>query len=220
LTVAVAVFEAGVAPKVRVDEDSPLPSVEFEELDRLPPPAVTAQSTVKPGTGFELESLTTATKELTAVPTTPDCSSPDETVMLAGAPGLPVALKFVVIAVPFTVALTVFAPAVVPVVRVDDAIPDAFVELDAAERFPPPPVTAQSIVTEGTTLLFESLTTTVKGLVRALPAVAIWALPAETAMEEGAPGAPVALKFVEKAVPSTVAMTVLAPTVMPVVRLI
>lgn len=59
-TLAVTVLVAATVPSVRVLLDRPLEFVELEELEREPPPAVTAQLTVAPETEFPLESLTTA----------------------------------------------------------------------------------------------------------------------------------------------------------------
>ena len=86
-------------------------------------------------------------------------------------PGVPVAEKFTLRAVPCTVAVTVVAPAVVPSVRVVEERPLALVAFEAEERVPA--LVLQSTVALGTTLLWVSLTMATQALERAEPTVPV-----------------------------------------------
>ena len=86
---------------------------------------------------------------------------------------------------PVTVAVTVFVPALDPSVRVTVALPLAFVLLVAADRLPPPAVTAHATLTpdRAAELLFKTVTSNaVESVALKAP---VWLLPAETAMLAG-----------------------------------
>jgi hypothetical protein len=84
--------------------------------------------------------------------------------MVAGAPGLPVALKVRVKEVPSTSAPTTLEPAADPRVRVELAIPEALVEEELDERVPVPELRVQLMRAEGMGLFKASLTSTLKGV--------------------------------------------------------
>ena len=87
-----------------------------------------------------------------------------------------------------------------------------------AERDPPPEATAQSTDTAETTFPLESLTTAVKGLERAEPAVPVWLLPEETANWLAVPAVPVAVDVTDVAVPWIVAVAEFEPATIPRVK--
>jgi hypothetical protein len=133
-------------PKVRVEEAWPLPLVVVVVADSEPEPVATAQSICWPETTFPFESLATATKALeSAPPATPLWLLPETTEMTVAAPGFPVAVKVTFVPVPWIVAVTEFAPARVPKVRMEEARPLASVVEEATESEPPPEAIDQSI---------------------------------------------------------------------------
>jgi hypothetical protein len=74
---------------------------------------------VTPETTLEFESFTTATSdEETAEPAIAVCPLPDKTAILAAAPAIVVSVKVAGVEIPETDAVTVFVPAVIPVVKV------------------------------------------------------------------------------------------------------
>jgi hypothetical protein len=90
---------------------------------------------------------------------------------------------------PDTVAVSVFVPAVVPRVQeVTAAIPEEFVDtVVEGRRDPPPDATAKVTAVPDTGLPPESVTMTDGAIATAEPAVAVWLLPAFTAMVVAAP---------------------------------
>ena len=113
------------------------------------------------------------------------------------------------------VAVRELAPAAVPSVQeVAAAMPEAFVATAPAGSTDPPPVaTAKVTATPETGLLLTSRTSTAGGVATAVPAVAVWAFPALTAIWVGAPA--VSAMDVEVAVerPVELKLSVRAPTV-------
>ena len=80
---------------------------------------------------------------------------------------------------PVIVAVSVFAPAVVPSVQLPTvAIPDAFVVATAPVSSPPPDATANVTDTPSTGLSFASRTSTLGAVATAAPATAVWLFPA------------------------------------------
>ncbi len=151
------------------------------QLEVDPAPTVTAQVTATPEMGLELESLTTATRDDdTAEPTVADWPLPETTEILAAAPTVPAAVKVAGVATPVAVAVTVFVPAIVPVVKLHCACPDPFVVVVQLEVDPPPPVTAHVTVTPERGVEFESFTTAMSGEETTDPAVAVCPLPDKT----------------------------------------
>ena len=113
---------------------------------------------------------------------------------LPAAPAVPVAVKVTGLpAMPpgAAVAVREFAPAVVPRVHeVAVAMPEASVATGVlGNTEPPPEATAKVTATPGTGLLLTSRTTTEGSTATALPAVAVCAWPALTAIWVGAPAA-------------------------------
>lgn len=173
LAVAVTVFVPTVVPKVKVQRTCPLASEVVVHALTAPPPAVTAQVTVFPETTFKFTSFTTATKlPGKGEPAVPLCVLPDTTVILVAVPAVPVSLNVAGVATPVAVAVIVFTPAVVPVVKVHCTSPLASDVVVQAEVEPPPAVTAQVTVTPEMTFKFESFTTATKFEATAWPATA------------------------------------------------
>jgi hypothetical protein len=109
---------------------------------------------------------------------------------LVTAPTVPVAAKVTGEPVsPDTVAVSVFDPAVVPRVHeVTAAMPEEFVDtVVVGRRDPPPDATAKVTAVPDTRLPPESVTMTDGAVETADPAVAVWLLPAFTAMVVAAP---------------------------------
>jgi hypothetical protein len=138
---------------------------------------------------------------------------------LLKATAVAVAVKVTSVLVPLIVAVTVFAPTE-PNVRVDDVCPFVLVELDAEDKLPPPPVTAQFTVAPLTGFELESVTKTTNGLVSAEPRVAVCELPETIEMREAEPVVPVSVNVTEVLVPLIVAVAVLAPTAVPNVKVL
>jgi hypothetical protein len=135
----------------------------------LPIPPVTDQDGVT-STMLLLESL--ATDVNTWVLPDITVAEPGVTAMLSTTPAVPVALKVTGEPErPVEVAATVFAPAVVPRVRVEEALPSEPVVVLVTERDPPPEVTAKVTLTPLTALLLASFTITTNGLDSTVPTV-------------------------------------------------
>jgi hypothetical protein len=112
------------------------------------------------------------------------------TANLVTAPTVPVAVKVTGEPVsPDTVAVRVFDPAVVPRVHeVTAAMPEEFVDtVVVGRRDPPPDATAKVTAVPDTGLPPESVTMTDGAVETADPAVALWLLPAFTAIVAAAP---------------------------------
>jgi hypothetical protein len=117
-TLARAEFAPAVAPVVKVHWTCPEPFVDVVQPLSDPPPAVTDQETVTPETALELESFTTAmSAPESGEPAVPVCPLPEDTVMLAAAPAVAVSVNVAGVETPVAVAVTVFVPTVVPVVK-------------------------------------------------------------------------------------------------------
>jgi hypothetical protein len=219
--VALTVLAPADVPSVRVEDALPSDPVVVLVTDREPPPAVTAKATLTPPTALLLASLTITTKGLdSVVPTVALWLFPENRAMLDAEPATLVALKVTgEPESPVEVAVTVLAPADVPSVRVEDALPSEPVVVLVTDREPPPAVTAKATLTPPTALLLASLTITTKGLDSVVPTVALWLFPENRAMLDGDPAVPVALKVTgEPERPVEVAVTVLAPADVPSVR--
>jgi len=122
---------------------------------------------------------------------------------------------------PADVAVTVFAPTVVPNVRTVDALPSAPVEVEVDDKDPPPAVTANVTLAPLTGLLFASLTITTKGLGSVVPTDALCPFPENRDMLVAGPAVPVALKVTgDPESPVDVAVTVFVPDVVPNVRIV
>ena len=99
-------------------------------------------------------------------------------------------------------------------------MPLALVVAAVPVALPPPPVTANVTLMPATGLLLASRMMTLGGTETALPAVALWLLPALTAIELAGPAVPVALKVIGlPARPADVARSVFVPAVVPNVQL-
>ncbi len=129
------------------------------------------------------------------------------TTYLVAAPAKPVAEN--VLVRPLQVAVSVLAPAVVPRVQLPTvAMPEALVVAEAPVTEPPPAVAAKVTVTPGQTLLCESLTITLGAVATAEPTVAVWLLPAFTAIDAGGPATVVTAGLVPVLVDGLVLVTV------------
>ena len=106
------------------------------------------------------------------------------------APAAPVAVKVTGEPVsPGLVAVRVLAPAVVPSVQLPTvAMPEALVVAAAPVTEPPPEATAKVTATPETGLLLASVTSTLGAVATAVPAVAVWPLPADSAIWVAGPG--------------------------------
>jgi hypothetical protein len=118
-------------------------------------------------------------------------------------------------------AVTVFAPAVVPRVRVAEASPVEVVITLVGLSVPPPAVTAKVTVVPETGLPLASVTLTVNGFTSACPALPDWLLPLTIArfVAVGVAVVPVAVNVI--GLPDkepAEAVTVLAPAAPPRVR--
>ena len=81
------------------------------------------------------------------------------------------------------VAVSVMVPTVVPRVQLPQvATPEVLVVAEAVVMVPPPAVTAKVTTTPGQLLLFASLTRTLGAVATAVPTVAVWLLPAYSAI--------------------------------------
>jgi hypothetical protein len=217
-TEAVTVLVPTVVPVVKLHWTCPKPLVVVVQLETAPPPAVTAQVTVTPETTFEFESFTTATKgEESAAPATADCPPPDETEMLAAVPAVAVSVNVAGVEIPETEAVTVFVPAMVPVVNRHWVCPEMFVVVAQLESAPPPAVAAHATVTPETALEFASFTTAMRVPERRDPAVPDCPLPDRTAMLAAAPAVVVSVNVAGVETPATLAVIVFVPTEGPVV---
>src|SRR5206468_6871309 len=139
-----------------------------------------------------------------------------------GPPAVPVAVN--VTGLPVSepeVAVSVFDPAVVPSVQlVTAAIPFAPVVTGAVGfTVPPPDATANVTEAPGTGLSNWSCTMTEGAIATAAPAVAVWLLPALTAICEALAAVPVAVNVTGLPVrPVAVAVSVFVPAVVPTVQ--
>src|SRR5882724_8813533 len=138
-----------------------------------------------------------------------------------GAPAVPVAVKVTGLPLsPGEVAVSVFAPAAVPRVQLPTvAIPLAPVVCVAPVMLPLPAAAANVTETPDTGFPFASRTITEGAVATAVFTVAVWPLPALTAMLPALPAVPVAVNVTGLPVsPGAVALRVFAPAVVPSVQ--
>lgn len=164
---AVTLFAPATAPSVHeVTVAMPLAFVTTDVGDTVPPPLAIANVTVVPLTTLPKASVTfTLGGAATFVLTVADCVVLDCAAMVTATPAVPVALNVTGLPVrPDTVAVTLFAPAVVPTVHeLSVAIPLALVTTLVDEMLPPPLAMANVTVTPLTALLPASVTSTLGG---------------------------------------------------------
>jgi hypothetical protein len=122
---------------------------------------------------------------------------------------------------PEAVAVRALAPAVVPSVQlVTAAIPLPLVVTGlVGTTVPPPLATANVTLSPATGLPCVSVTSTAGATATAVPAVALWPFPALTAIVVAAPAVPVPVNVTGPSAPA-VAVSVLAPAVVPSVQLV
>jgi hypothetical protein len=225
VAVAVSVFAPAVVPNVQlVTVAMPLAfvvTVAGLAGDSVPLPLVIVNTTDAPVTGLPPASVTfTLGAALTAVPIVVDCAVTEFAAMVVGAPTPPVAENVTGLPVsPFTAAVSVLAPAVVPSVQlVSVATPLAFVTTVAGLAglvVPAPPVTVNTMLTPITGVPVASVTFTLGGAATTVPAVADCVTTEFAAIVVGAPATvvtvapPVMVSLVARmiAVPSDTAVT-------------
>src|SRR4051812_5527232 len=128
--------------------------------ESVPAPPVTANPTETPGTPLPAASFTMTTSGFaSAKPAGPLWASPETFARETAVAGLPTALNATGER-PATVAVTPFAPAVDPSVRVVCAVPAALDVEVFAESEPPPALTANVTVAPATPLPAASVTAT------------------------------------------------------------
>jgi hypothetical protein len=137
----------------------------------------------------------------------------------AAAPSDPVSVNVAGVATPEVLAVRVFVPTVVPVVKLHWDCPVPVVVVVQLDTDPPPAVTVQVTVAPETRFEFESFTTAMSGEETAEPAVAVWPLPDKTAILAATPTLPVSVKVAGVEIPETLAVAVFVPEVVPVVKL-
>jgi hypothetical protein len=224
-TVAVSVFAPTVVPKVQAGLVAiPALSVTTAPEDtNEPPPLPTAKVTGTPLTALPCASVTTTEGAVaTAVPTVALCGFPDRTAIRAAAPATPVAVKVTGEPLnPVAVAVSVFAPTVVPKVQAGlVAIPPLSVITAPEDANEPPPLpTAKVTGTPLTALPCASVTTTEGAVATAVLTVALCRSPDRTAIRVAAPATPVAVKVTgEPLNPVAVAVNRFGPAVVPKVQ--
>ena len=136
----------------------------------------------------------------------------------AGFAKLAVAANMTGVSAPL-VAVTSWAPTVVPSVHMVCASPAASVGTVASLTLPPPPVTAKSTFTPGTGFPNESVTLATMGNGKTAAAVSACASPLSTMSIAGAPGLAVALNVTGVSAPLD-AVTSCAPAVVPSVHMV
>jgi hypothetical protein len=160
-----------------------------------PPPSPTVKMTGTPLTVLPCASVTTTEGAVaTAVPTVALCRSPDRNAIRTAAPAVPVAVKVTGEPVsPATVAVSAFAPAVVPKVQSGLLAIPALSVLTAFEEAidPAPPLTLKVTPTPLTALPCPSVTTTEGAVATAVPTVALCELPPFMTMRVATPEATV-----------------------------
>src|SRR5439155_6001226 len=188
----------------------------------VPPPEATPNVTATPPTGLPCVSRTiTEGSTATAVPVVAAWPLPALMAIELAAPAVPVAVNVTGLPVsPLDVAVSVFGPAVGPRVHeVMAAIPLAFVLTGAVGlTVPPPEATANVTRTPATEFPFASRTITDGSTATAVPAVAVWPLPALIAICVAAPAVAVAVKVTGD--PAPVVCTVWVPAWAPSVQVV
>src|SRR5882762_3245203 len=189
----------------------------------VPPPDATANVTATPATGLLFASRTiTDGSTGTAVPAVAVWLLPALSAIVLAVPAAPVAVKVTGLPVsPVAVAVSEFEPAVGP--RVQDvtvAIPFVPVVTGVVgTSVPPPDATANVTATPATGLPLASCTITDGSIGTAVPAVAVWLLPALSAIVLAVPAVPVAVNVTGLPMsPLDVAVSVLVPAVGPSVH--
>jgi hypothetical protein len=191
VAVAVSVFAPTTVPKVQAGLVAiPTLSVITEPEDaNVPAPLLTAKVTATPLTALPCASVTVTEGAVpTTVPTVALCGFPDRTAIRAAAPATPVAVK--VTGAPLNpVAVSVFAPTIVPKVQAGlVAIPPLSVITAPEDANEPPPLpTAKVTGTPLTALPCASVTTTEGAVATAVPTVALCRSPDRTATRVAAP---------------------------------
>jgi hypothetical protein len=186
--VAVAVKTAVSEPELAVSELAPalVPRVQLPTVATplellvcdppvtLPPPAVTANVTAAPATGFWFASLMMTEGGIaTATPAEAVCASPAVLVIEAAAPAAEVAVNVTGVRLPVD-AMSVFVPMLVPRVQPPTvAIPEELVVAAAPVTEPPPVPTLNATGTPLIGLPFWSLTKTEGWVATAAPAVPV-----------------------------------------------
>jgi hypothetical protein len=190
VTVAVAVFVPVLDPVVNFAAAFPLASVVAVGGVMVPPPALTAKATFTPGFPLPRASVTwMRTESENVAPTTTLVGSVPILTMLFAGPATLVAEKLTGDPTrAATVAVAVFAPTVLPILKAVPASPDASVVALVGDTEPPPAVAAKVTATPETGLPNESVTFTLTVL--ELPAAGdagrsadfatVFAAPAET----------------------------------------
>src|SRR5439155_558597 len=188
-------------------------------------PDATANVTATPATGFPFASCTiTDGPTATAVPAVADWLFPPFTAIVLAAPVVPVAVN--VTGLPASVpevAVSVFVPAMVQSVHdVTAAIPSAPVVTGVGGvAEPPPDASPKRPASPATGFPLASCTITDGSTATVVPAVAVWLLPAFTAICVAVPAVPVAVKVTGlPAKPFEVAVSVLVPAVVPRIHLV
>src|SRR5207249_863033 len=185
-----------------------------------PPPDATANVTLTPPTGLPFASRTITDGSIaTAVPAVADWLFPPLSAIELAAPVVPVAVKVTGLPVsPLAVAVSEFGPTVGPSVHdVTAAIPFPPVVTGVVGlTVPPPEATANVTLTPATGFPFASRTITDGSTATAVPAVAVWLLPALIAIGRASRGVPVAVKVIGLPVsPVEVAVSEFGPGVGP-----
>src|SRR5947208_2605497 len=223
VAVAVVVCVPINTPSVRNVCACPFTSVVKVVGSTDPPPDAAAHVTVTPATALPFASLTSTTWGVwSRVATGPVRLSPELFTSVAAAPAVPVAVKVsgLPVSVP-DVTVRVFGPAVGPNVQeVTAVIPFAPVATGVVGlTVPEPDATANVTLTPATGFPFASRTITDGAISTAVPAVAVWPLPALMAICVAAPAVPVAVKVTGLPVsPVDVAVSEFGPAVGPKVH--
>ena len=177
---------------VAVTDAIPVALVTADAADKaaLAPTAGGENTTTTPGTGLlDASRTTTESGRVKAWLTAADCVPPAEIVIDTGEPARLVNANVAPVATPAVLTTTLYAPDKELVVAVTDAMPEAFVVADKADKVTEGPVdgTANVTTAPGTGLFPASLTCTASGIENAPPTVADWFVPPATLIEVAAP---------------------------------
>src|SRR5438309_188823 len=199
----------------------PLAAVSWFAPATEPPPVATAKWTETPETGLPCASVTrTDGAVATNVFTVALWPSPSLTAIEPAVSATPVAWKVTGLPVrPADVAVSVFAPAVVPSVQLPTAaMPLAFELAFAPVTAPPPDAGAKVTEIPATGLPYWSAIRTAGAPETALPTVAVWLSPLQSVIDAALSATPVAL-IVTDVRPDELAVSVFAPSPVPSVQL-
>src|SRR5690242_886016 len=223
-TDAVAVCVLAVAPSVHWATAIPVPLV-IDVAGIEPPPEVTAQLTVTPGTGFTPSVTSTESSFGRAARTVSVCPLPPASDIVVAAPEFPKSMKRKGLPVsPADVAMTVSGPAVAPSVQVPRlATPEAFVVGVVPVMAPfraPPAARAKLTATPEIGLPNWSVTFAPGGVPTAVFTVAAWPFVPTSALRIfAAPWVAVAVKLTGEPVnPATVPVAPWDPAAVPRTR--